>query len=72
MMRILRHALHSLFLLLCHPLTIGLCSVAGVFLVRNAENGWLSVPFSLTVVAVISALAFWRRTGRLFRSIWAG
>ena len=58
MMRILRRALQSLFLLLCHPVSVALCSVAGVLLVRSAENGWLSVPFSLAVVAVISALAF--------------
>jgi hypothetical protein len=43
---------------LCHPIALGLVSLAGVFAAYNLEHEWLSVPFSLAVVAAIAGFAF--------------
>ncbi|WP_246681786.1 sulfatase-like hydrolase/transferase [Mesorhizobium sp. B1-1-1] len=54
---------------LCHPLALVLISLAGVFGAGRAEHEWLSVPFSLTLVAALAGAVF-LTSGRLAFSVY--
>ncbi|RUW62765.1 sulfatase [Mesorhizobium sp. M7A.F.Ca.US.008.03.1.1] len=61
--------LQSLGRVLCHPLTLAVVSLAGVFAAGRAEHEWLSVPFSLALVAAFAGLLF-LASGRLAFSVY--
>ena len=61
--------LHGLARVLCHPLALLLISLAGVFAANRAEHEWLSVPFSLALVAALAGLLF-LASGRLAFSVY--
>ncbi|WP_245459005.1 MULTISPECIES: hypothetical protein [unclassified Mesorhizobium] len=61
--------LQGLGRVLCHPLTLAVVSLAGVFAAGRAEHEWLSVPFSLALVAALAGLLF-LASGRLAFSVY--
>ncbi|TPK80595.1 sulfatase [Mesorhizobium sp. B2-4-18] len=50
--------LQNFLRLLCHPLVLVAVSLAGVFGAGRVEHEWLSVPFSLALVAVVAGILF--------------
>ena len=61
--------LKSLSQAFCHPLALAVVSLAGVFAADRAEHEWLSVPFSLALVAALAGLLF-LASGRLAFSVY--
>ncbi|WP_246093980.1 MULTISPECIES: sulfatase-like hydrolase/transferase [Mesorhizobium] len=57
--------------MLCHPLTLAVVSLAGVFAAGRAEHEWLSVPFSLALVSALAGFLF-LASGRLAFSVYLG
>jgi len=54
-----------------HPATFLFVSLAGVLFAAEAENVWATVPFALSIAAVVAALLF-LATARAAFSIYAG
>ncbi|MBZ9739473.1 MULTISPECIES: sulfatase-like hydrolase/transferase [unclassified Mesorhizobium] len=50
--------LQKLLRLLCHPLMLVVVSLAGILAAGRVEHEWLSVPFSLALVAVVAGTLF--------------
>ncbi|TPN56066.1 sulfatase [Mesorhizobium sp. B1-1-9] len=61
--------LQRLVRLFCHPLALVLVSLAGIFAAGRAEHEWLSVPFSLALVAALAGLLL-LACGRLAFSVY--
>lgn len=55
---------------LCHPLALILVCLAGTFAAGRAEHEWLSVPFSLALLAALAGFLF-LASGRLAFSVYA-